>query len=66
MGSGESGIQDGSDSVRTGPVQFLLLVIVVQMKVEAAFMRKGQEKILEGTSLLGRLPLVELHWWSSG
>ena len=49
MGPGESGIQDGSDSVQSGPVQLLPLVIVVEMNVQAAF-----QKVLKGRQFPGR------------
>ena len=48
MGPGESGIQDESDSMQSGPVQLLPLVIVVQMNVEAAFKEKRARKDVGG------------------
>ena len=63
MGPGESGIQDGSDSAWTDPVQFLPLVTTVQMKIEAAFMEKRARKDVggdfpRGKTSLGMISLV--------
>ena len=51
------GIQDGSDSAWTDPVQLLPLVTAVQMKVEAAFTEKRARKDVGGDFPRGKTSL---------